>query len=390
MTPGDRLSRAVAAAAAALLLALATAQPAAPPPPVPRSPSFTLTPRGANDTAGASNATDAALAAAAAARSAALLPPTGGGAGTGGSNASSSCPPANFSGVSGLDVRAYIAGPWYVQKQLPLDYQPPDELFCVKAEYELRNPANVSDGLVVNNYANRGGVNGPHQGSSKYDSSTNASRLIALPDDTPDASDGKLLVGPEALLTLTLPGGPRGGGPSDGGGGPYGGGPAASGAPGNTSSGAAVPLWRAAFGPYWVVAVGPSQNATLKYDWAIISGGAPAYAGPPDPNTGKPLCSTLPAAGVPANATALLFPAGVRGSIAGGARQRHGAVAALGRAAGRPPGHNFDVGGLWFFSRTRVDPNATAIMEETARGLGLDNSRLLVVPQEGCTYSTST
>ncbi|KAG2426779.1 hypothetical protein HXX76_012836 [Chlamydomonas incerta] len=144
MTPGDRLSRAVAAAAAALLLALATAQPAAPPPPVPRSPSFTLTPRGANDTAGASNATDAALAAAAAARSAALLPPTGGGAGTGGSNASSSCPPANFSGVSGLDVRAYIAGPWYVQKQLPLDYQPPDELFCVKAEYELRNPANVS------------------------------------------------------------------------------------------------------------------------------------------------------------------------------------------------------------------------------------------------------
>ncbi len=29
-------------------------------------------------------------------------------------------------------------------RQLPLDYQPADELFCVKAEYQLRNPANIS------------------------------------------------------------------------------------------------------------------------------------------------------------------------------------------------------------------------------------------------------
>ncbi|PNW70865.1 hypothetical protein CHLRE_17g736700v5 [Chlamydomonas reinhardtii] len=332
----SRSAAAAAAAAAALLLALAlaAAQPTASPPPAPRSPSLTLTPR--NETG--SNATEAALAAAAAARAAALPRP----ATAGGSNASS-CPPANFTGVPGLDVRGYIAAPWYVQKQLPLDYQPPDELFCVKAEYELRNPANISDGLLVSNYANRGGVNGPYQGSSKFDRSANSSRLIALPDDTPDASDGKLLVGPEALLNLTLPSGAAAGGAA---GLPGGGPPPAGKAPAGSTSGAAAgsPLWRAAFGPYWVVAVGPSQNATLKYDWAIISGGAPMYPGLPDPDTGKPLCTTVPPPGTPANTTSLLFP-GARGSAAVGVRERRGAVAALGKAASRPPGRNYDVGG---------------------------------------------
>ncbi|KAG2454308.1 hypothetical protein HYH02_001336 [Chlamydomonas schloesseri] len=382
MAPNSRVSRIMSSAAAAgsaLLLALAivSAQhPAASP--APRTPSFTLTRRAANDTA-SSNATDAALASAAALRAAALPPPAA--AAAGGSNTSAACPPANFSGVPDLDVLAYIAAPWFVQKQLPLDYQPPDELFCVKAEYQLRNPANVSEGLVVNNYANRGGVNGPHQGSSKYDRSANASRLIALPDDTPDASDGKLLVGPEALLAVTLPAG--------GSGGPFGGGAPAG---RKSNSAAAVPLWRAAFGPYWVVAVGPSQNATLKYDWAIISGGAPAYPGLPDLDTGKPLCTTMPPGGLPANATSLLYPAaGANATAAAGSmRQRREAVAALGRAAAQPPGRSFDVGGLWFFSRNPVDPNATATMEKTARSLGLDTSRLLVVPQQGCTYSTST
>ncbi len=41
--------------------------------------------------------------------------------------------------------------------------------------------------------------------------------------------------------------------------------------------------------------LGPSSNSSLKYDWAIISGGLPTYAvqGP----NGTTACSTLPAEG---------------------------------------------------------------------------------------------
>jgi hypothetical protein len=46
--------------------------------------------------------------------------------------------------------------------------------------------------------------------------------------------------------------------------------------------------WRRAFGPYWVVAVGPVSNATQLYEWAIVSGGAPAFPAP----GGK--CTSLP------------------------------------------------------------------------------------------------
>lgn len=37
--------------------------------------------------------------------------------------------------------------------------------------------------------------------------------------------------------------------------------------------------WKAASGPYWVVAVGPSSNSSLAYDWAIVSAGPPKYPG---------------------------------------------------------------------------------------------------------------
>ncbi|KXZ54447.1 hypothetical protein GPECTOR_5g99 [Gonium pectorale] len=223
------------------------------------------------------------------------------------------CPPENFTTVSDFNITAYAAAPWYVQKQLPQPYQPPSQLFCVKAEYELKDPTNVSAGVIVNNYANEGAVNGPSRGSSRFDR-TNASRLVAVPQ-TPGAGakDGKLLVGPEILQTVL----PRG--------------------------------WRNAYGPYWVVAVGPSANRTIAYDWAIISGGPPKY----------------------------LAPGG--GCTTQGPRRRSGPLSMLGT----------DSGGLWFFSRKPIDPTATAIMEQKAAELGIATSGLLPVQQQGCKYATS-
>lgn len=42
--------------------------------------------------------------------------------------------------------------------------------------------------------------------------------------------------------------------------------------------------------------------------------------------------------------------------------------------------------GFWLFSRKPIDPEATAIMEEKAKELGLDTSVLLPVEQKGCKY----
>ncbi|KAG2492374.1 hypothetical protein HYH03_009322 [Edaphochlamys debaryana] len=218
------------------------------------------------------------------------------------------CPPAGFTAVSPLNLKQFIAAPWYVQKQLPLSYQPPNTLFCVKARLG-RGRA----GLTVNNYANVGKVNGASMGSSKYDSSKSSfGKLIALPATSGgDGSDGRLKVGPEPLLRL----------------------PAAA--------------RNAAFGPYWVVAVGPSANQTIGYDWAIISGGPPTFEGP------NGTCTTL------------------RGGVLGRTERQLNPV---------------ESGGLWFFSRTPVDPAATAVMEQKAAALGLDTSKLLPVQQDGCKY----
>lgn len=94
-------------------------------------------------------------------------------------------------------------------------------------------------------------------------------------------------------------------------------------------------------GPYWVVAVGPSSNATLGYDWAIISGGPPSISAP------------------------------------GGCRN----------GDGQSPGTRvMNRNGFWLFSRKPVDPEATAVMRARAASLGFDLSVLLDVQQKGCKY----
>lgn len=66
------------------------------------------------------------------------------------------------------------AMPCTAPPQLPLSYQPADELYCVRAVYEPINATDLTAGLIVNNYANRGAVNGPVSGTSRYDPWVNA------------------------------------------------------------------------------------------------------------------------------------------------------------------------------------------------------------------------
>lgn len=50
----------------------------------------------------------------------------------------SSCPPANYETKSNFDATTYVEnGPWYPLAQLPVLYQRPNSLFCVRATYTI-------------------------------------------------------------------------------------------------------------------------------------------------------------------------------------------------------------------------------------------------------------
>ena len=95
-------------------------------------------------------------------------------------------------------------------------------------------------------------------------------------------------------------------------------------------------LPRAAYGPYWIVAVSPATPGEGGYDWAVVSGGAPT------------------------------IPGGAGDVPHGGGRERRGALAVLAR-----PGRER--------RRDRGD-------EAAAEGRGFDLSRLENVEQRECEY----
>lgn len=229
------------------------------------------------------------------------------------------CPPKQFDSVEGFDLRKYISAPWYVQSQTVLKYQPKANLFCVRARYIPADPKNLTKGVKVCNFANQGGVNRSPMGTCLTKSAAPVPgrgpvfEMIALPwparRSDPATAASKLLVGPTQLLATKSaedlakpppPGQPR------------------------------------LAGPYWVVAVGKSKNATLGYDWAIVSGGAPSQA------TENDACI--------------------------------------------PPTKSDD--GLWLFSRTpTASPAVMSAMLAAAKNLRLDTTKLSPVTQAGCTYS---
>ena len=47
------------------------------------------------------------------------------------------CPPADFSTAQNFDLNSYVAGRWYIQEQMPTNYLPESQNYCVYAEYSL-------------------------------------------------------------------------------------------------------------------------------------------------------------------------------------------------------------------------------------------------------------
>ena len=133
------------------------------------------------------------------------------------------CPPDGFDSVPAdqISIPAYISKPWYIQQQIPVQYQTESQLYCVRAAYKQ-----IEDDLFeVYNYANNDQVNGTPQVTGE-----GGFRLLG---EIPDASDpAKLQVGIAGL----------GGRPSFA-------------------------------GPYWIVAI-DTENIDDP-QWAIVVGGPP-------------------------------------------------------------------------------------------------------------------
>ncbi|GFR44167.1 hypothetical protein Agub_g5339, partial [Astrephomene gubernaculifera] len=125
--------------------------------------------------------------------------------------------------------------------------------------------------------------------------------------------------------------------------------------------------WRVGWGQYWVVAVMPSNDSKLGYDWAIVSGGAPEFA------TAKGCVNDAP----PLIDTGLNFASSFFSWVNFNIRTKAQRVASITGGSSS---------GLWFLSRQPVDPQATKEMERTARDLGFDTSVMVDVEQEGCKY----
>lgn len=220
--------------------------------------------------------------------------------------AARTCPPPKWDSVKDLDLNKYVAAPWYVQQQVPVTYQPINSFFCTRARYVPVDPTDIKKGVLVLNYSNRDRVNGPANGVSGA-AGNRSFTLFAVPAPVPASptAASKLLVGPRPFLQAAPPA-------------------------------AVAARLGAPQGNYWVVAAGPSKNASLGYDWAIINGGAGA-------------------------------PSGVT-------------------PAGCSPSEARDEG-FWLFHRQPVAPAAdVAKMREVAKGLGYDLRRLRDVVQKGCLY----
>merc|ERR1711907_828467 len=141
--------------------------------------------------------------------------------------ATQDCPPQGFDSVRPFNLSAWVEHPWYVQEMMPVTYLPKDSFYCVTAKSERMSETEVK----VLNEAREGSVNGKTRGGS-----------FGLKAVVPDINDpSKLKVGPSFLPSF-------------------------------------------AYGPYWVVYAGPSED---NYEYGIVSGGPPTNKGEDGCKTGS-------------------------------------------------------------------------------------------------------
>jgi apolipoprotein D and lipocalin family protein len=137
------------------------------------------------------------------------------------------CPPRDFQSMDQLDLNEYTRAKWFVQEQMPVKYLPVSDNFCVTAQYVKIGNSKVS----VFNYARRGGI----EGIVRF------AKLNAIQGKSGKVSE--LMVGPKFLPSFF-------------------------------------------YGPYWIIGAGKYgessqgiQHSDHKYEWALVSGGAPAWVG---------------------------------------------------------------------------------------------------------------
>lgn len=147
------------------------------------------------------------------------------------------CPPANFSTKSDFNLGNYIKHRWYALKQLPVVFQPPKSLYCVRAQYSLDTQDNwwckifkVCDRVRINvlNEGRNGGIHGKLIQANLY----------GIVMDTNDPA--RLKIGPKGI-PINLFGGP---------------------------------YWVVEAATYHEVLAGQTKGFTsTDYDWALIVGG---------------------------------------------------------------------------------------------------------------------
>lgn len=127
--------------------------------------------------------------------------------------------------ISDVNLNEFISHTWYIQQQQVTGYQDEDAFFCVAATYRSENasvPFFSGTVLSVYNYANKDIVNGVPLNTA------NGTVLCAREEDT--SNTGSLLVAPCFLPNILA-------------------------------------------GPYWILALGYTQDGNLS--WAVVSGGQP-------------------------------------------------------------------------------------------------------------------
>lgn len=71
--------------------------------------------------------------------------------------------------------------------QLPLTYQPLEDMYCVRTTYVAADPADLSRGIYVHNEARKGSIAGERVGVPP--GGNESSVLVAFPDDLPRVGD---------------------------------------------------------------------------------------------------------------------------------------------------------------------------------------------------------
>jgi hypothetical protein len=154
-------------------------------------------------------------------------------------NRNSVCPPDGFGALENFDVNSYVSARWYIQKQIPVSYQPLDEFYCVTADYSIDKRfclfCNFGVVIAISNRARKNSVTGTPQGGP--------SRFFRGIVRRPNRKEAKVTVSAFGAQFL-----PR--------------------------------------SNYWVVAAGTYQDVLqnitstgTKYEWAIITGGSPTKEG---------------------------------------------------------------------------------------------------------------